>query len=158
MNDGFLGFGVGHSPGGLPFAAGMAGATTSYAITTESASDVTVKQDDGATTMSVTLTVPIAGLAVVRFSARCTKATLAGRTRISIYDNAVKVYPSTALSSLGWHTRNSASDNIQEVLFDAVLPVEVGTHVYDARHQAAFNTSTITWGDRMLSVLVIPRW
>lgn len=157
MNPGLLGSGgIGHSAGGVPFAAGMAHAETTYAIGTEATFDVTVKQNDGSTTMSVTLTLPTAGLAVVRFAARCTKAGGSGRTQVSIYDNAVRVAPDATLNAIRWISRKSVGDGIQELLFDAVYPVEAGLHVWDARHQAAFDQSTLTWGDRMLSVLVIP--
>lgn len=156
MNEGVLGYGLGHSPGGQAFAAGMAFATTKYTIGTESVSDVTVKQNDGSTTMSVTLTLPMAGLAVVRFTARLTKSGGSGRTRVSIYDNSTKVYPNTALSTDGWYSRKEAGDGLHEMLFDFVSAVEAGTHVWDARHQAAFDTSQLDWGDRMLSVIVIP--
>jgi hypothetical protein len=150
MNDGLLsGSGVHPSPGGGVLAFEVASATATYAINPEPTSDTTVKADDGTTVMSVTLSLPLAANVLVRFHARITKS--AGKTRLALYDNGVKIAPATTLSTNGVYSWSAPENNIQEILIAFLVRLEGGTHVLDIRHQAALNTATITWGDRILS-------
>jgi hypothetical protein len=128
-------------------------ATVTHAINPESASDTTVKRDDGSTAMSVDITLASTKTVVLMYSARFQKS--GGATRVSFYADGSKVSPVNTDINEGWYSDQTwGFTAARSIYVMAAVSLTADTYTIDVRHQAADNTNTITWYDRSLVVLV----
>lgn len=121
-----------------------------YVVATEPVSDTAVLGNDG-NPLELRFFLQAARTVQVRFIGVVIKGVVSHYLRCSLYDNGVKVAPSTSLSSNGWHswidTLLTASQPLQ---FDAILSLAAGWHVIDMRRNAVTGTSSSTFGTRAL--------
>lgn len=158
MELGLLGQPVPHV-GGLE-AVYAAGATASYAVSTEPTPYVPVLDNVGAP-LEVRFGLVAPRLVLVRFTARIIKGTDTNRLSFVVADNGVRTAPSPGITptsgqlDVRWLSWSTLASNIQQVAFEAPLPLPTGPHAIQVWKSPVVGTSSTTWGDRHLVVEVL---
>lgn len=154
MNDGLQGFASGAPPS--PLESTVAIVMNPSVVFTEPGADAVIVDALGKP-LQLSFSLSYTRTLLIRFGARFGKATTADFATIrgAIYDNAVRIWPTTALTSVNWYGFQSGADGQADISFEAKLVFTAGNHIVDIRHNGVFNLNNTNFGQVFLLVQVL---